>query len=232
MTLTLTQCNDMILHTLDASELPGEIPYTDIVNRAGSWLYTVSDWEWLNRTSTVTATVGLNYVVVPVTQIVNLWWSNNLARVARRTTMDHINQIRSRNTSNSYPSYWALGWRDLSNVQTRVVEFDFAFTTADVITYQYKKPWALPMVNGNIQVPLEWEGMYVQAIRAYARGYQEEDVASLDVRLAALANSDEMRRLRALDGMSQANRGAARGGIGSLSYHPPELPDPINIPHP
>lgn len=231
MTLTLTQCEDMILHTLDASELPAELPYTDIVARVGSWLYTVHEWSWLTRTGTVTATIGQNYVVVPVTQIDNLWWAYNLARVARRTTMDHINQIRSRNTSNSYPSYWALGWRDISGVQTRVVEFDFAFTTADVITLQYRQPWILPMTSGNIQVPQEWEGIFVQALRAYARGYQEEDVASLDDRLAKIANCDEMNRLRKMDGMQQSNRGAMRGGIGSLSYTTPQLPDPINIPH-
>lgn len=229
MTLTLTQCEDLILHTLDASELPGEIPYTDIVNRAGSWLYGVSSWEWLNRTGTVTATIAQNYVVVPVTQIDNLWWTNNIARIARRTTIEHINTIRTSQTANAYPSFWALGWRDLSNVMTRVVEFDYAFATADSLTIQYRKPWILPMVSGNIQVPLEWEGMFIQAVRAYARGYQEEDVAPLDVRLAALANSDEMRRLIAMDGMSQANRGAGRGGIGSLSYHPPPIPYPSSM---
>ncbi len=216
MTITLTQCEDLILHTLDASELPGEIPYTDIVNRAGTWLYNAHAWSWLFKRGTLTGTVGLNYASLSslgATQVENVWFANNLSRWARRTTLDHIVTIRAANVSNNEPVFWALGWRDLSNVMTRVIEFDYAFVAADVMTIQYRQTWALPMVNGNIQVPMEWEGMFIQAIRSYARGYQEEDVASLDQRMNALQVSGEMMNLKRLDGVAQGNRGAARGGM-------------------
>ena len=54
--------------------------------------------------------------------------------------------------------------------------------------------------------------MFIQAIRSYARGYQEEDIVPLDQRMGALAACAEMQQLKLHDAGAQVRRGPMRGG--------------------
>lgn len=221
MTVTLQQCEDMILHTLDADSLPVELEVIDIVNRAGSWLYTAHPWSWLRRSGTLGTTSGQNYInlassALPnVTKIVEAWFAYSVASMIRPVSLAEVVERRAGLVSN-LPSYCAVGTREISGALVRTVEFDVEFastvtaSSTGPIFLVYEAGWVQPGVN--ILVPVEFEGIFLQVLRAYARGYQEEDIAPLDQRLGALSNSMEFKQLKAHDAMRQVRRGPMRGG--------------------
>jgi hypothetical protein len=216
MTLSTADVEYMIQHTLDG-ELPPEIATSAIMERAGRWLYSIHPWTWLTRSSTLGVAAAANFTSIeslPATAILGLGYTTQGTTFTLRATSFADIQHRRLAFTNAAPVAWyAMASRDdgTTGVPYRTLEFEQAFsaTNTTALTALYRRGW--PAQYQFIPVLPEWEGFYLQAVRAYARGYQEEDIVPLNIRMDSLMTA-EFRSLIRMDGMSQSNRGAARGG--------------------
>lgn len=225
MTLTLTSLGPIILQTSDLGALPVEFSIPMVVNWAGRWLGTVQSWKWLTRTGTIAATPSSNSVSLAsfnLTAVQGVWYTTNLSYRIILVDLTQISDMRATYTLGGPPCYCALATSESSGVLTRSLEFNTDFTAADSLTIQYTAGFI--DATGSIPVPPEFEMIFIQACRAYVRGLVEEDEATLDQRLAVLANCDEMMRLRRQDAMSQRRVGPLRGG--GVEREMMNMPDP------
>ena len=81
------------------------------------------------------------------------------------------------------------------------------------LTMMYRAGWKeVSSDNGVASIPTWVEPLYIQVLRAFARGYEEEDAAALDQRLTVLAGGVMFASAVDRDGMVQPHYGGLRGG--------------------
>jgi len=225
MTLTLTSLEPMVLQTLDAGAFSVEFSMPMVADFVGNWLHGIQAWNWTMRYTGLTATVSQNYIDISgdgIVQIVDAWYGPQFSNRVRMIELSAVEGLRNETVSGGQPTFGAMGWRDDANgAPYRTFEFDREFSNADTVNVLHKKSWVVGS-SGVIPVPQEWEGMFFQACRAYTRGLYEEDSGTIDQRLALLANSDEMNRLRRVDQAQQYRGGPVRGGgaVGEMYVLP------------
>lgn len=214
MTLLLSRCEQVILHALGQSALPPEISTLELVNRAGAWICS-HPWKWLERLSSVNTVGGQAYVNLPsdLRALVSAQ-IRNFTMVP--TSLDDINDRRAVVTPSAYPVIYAIAdTLSAAGVFTKRMELFPTPSDVQAIRLYYRAGWQTPE-NGSdasrIAVPEDWEGLYLEALTAYAMGVQERDIAGVSTRLEALRASDQYMRLVRQDGMSQSNYGPMRGG--------------------
>jgi hypothetical protein len=77
----------------------------------------------------------------------------------------------------------------------------------------YRAGWkAISNDTDLISIPVWVEPTYIQILRAFARGYEEEDATALDERLLAVAVGVLFKSAMDRDGMVQPHYGRMRGG--------------------
>ncbi len=88
-------------------------------------------------------------------------------------------------------------------------------STTNAIRVNYRAGWQAPASlqdTARIAVPEDWEGLFLEALIAYAQGLEERDVAGVALRLEQIKASDMYQSLKRQDGMLQTNFGQLRGG--------------------
>ena len=221
--LTVESCERMALQTLgNPGALPSEFSALDLVNRAGRWLCTAHPWNWLNRLDTLDVTGGQLFVPLTslgaVTAILAVQFSDQSSFYLRETTLSNILDKRTGQTPSGDPTYFALNDQIAADGSlTKVLELDSSPTDdiSDGITIHFRAGFQIPQggaASARIAVPDEWEGLFLLAVRAVARGYHHEDDGTGDARLTALKRSDEFQDLKRMDGMRQSNYGPLTGG--------------------
>lgn len=215
MTLLLSRCESIVLHALGMSSLPAEVSVLECVNRAGSWLCS-HPWKWLERTSTVSTSIGVEYVNLPsdARAIVSASVRNY---GMEPSSLDEIRLRRTLTTATSTPLIFALADSlSAAGVFTKRLELFPTPSTVTPIGIYYRAGWQEPLAASGdaarIAVPLDWEGVFIEALIAYAMGTEERDIAGVSARLEALRVSEMFAYLVRQDGMSQSNYGTMRGG--------------------
>lgn len=224
MALTITNCADTIRQTTN-QELPLELTVDQMVAEAGRWLFTYP-WSWLSRQTTLGVTSGDNYVLLsslPALSVRDVFYTETQAYKLIPTTMDDIVSRRTELTSSGAPTFFALHWRDdADGVPVRSLEFDTAFsdTDADLLTIIYSVEW--PVGATTMPIPGEFEGLFLHALRAVARGYVDEDMGTVSPRLEALRQSSMFADLARRDVALLPRRGFLRGGgVAGQLYRQP-----------
>ena len=218
MTLLLSRCESIVLHALGASALPPEISVLELVNRAGVWLCS-HPWKWTERMSTVATTASVAYVNCP-TDLRAVIKAQTTNYGLQETGADQINEMRRQSASTSAPVLYALvDTLSAAGAYTKRLELYPTPNAIQTIGLWYRAGWQTPQ-NGSdssrIAVPEDWEGIYLEALTAYAMGVQERDVAGVSARLEAIVASNQYQRLVRQDGMSQSNYGPSRGGAVAM----------------
>ena len=82
---------------------------------------------------------------------------------------------------------------------------------------QYRAGWATLTKDTDVAgIPRgALEPLYIESVRAFARGYQEDDQGTTTLRLAELVNGNLMEAARREDSTIQPNYGLLSGGITS-----------------
>lgn len=221
--LTVGRCEKMALHTLGYTEaLPAEFSALEIINRTGRWLCSAHPWNWLVRLDTVDVTSGELFVPLTslgaVTGVIDAQFTDTASNVLEESNLSVVFDRRTRSIPGGGPYYWALNERIAADgALTKVLELDSALTATvtDGMTVYFRAGWQVPengSADARIAIPDEWEGIFILGVRAVARGYQEEDTASVDARLNLLRRSDEFMDLKRMDGMRQSHKGHMGGG--------------------
>ena len=221
MAITVQQCSRHIEHTLggDADPL---VPVIELVNAAGEFLVSMTGWRWLTEgTATLDLVAGQDYVALPadfkairaVTGTDSSRLSVDLVTLAEvlewRTYASGSGEVWKAALEASSPATGgAVTWR------LAVAPSPVSASTA-ALTLYYERGWrTVSESQDQLSLPSYCETLYLEVLRAFARGREEEDVASLDQRLEALARGQILDAAKRADSTAQPHLGTLRGGYG------------------
>tara|TARA_R100000664_G_scaffold31454_1_gene45060 strand:+ start:489 stop:1187 length:699 start_codon:yes stop_codon:yes gene_type:complete len=213
---TLAQLQSHVEHALGGTPA-SQLSTTDIVNQAGRHLY---GYQWnfrLRGPVDVTLTANLSSVELPndVGEIVNAYMKDGLTDSIRLTTIQEV--VRTRNTSISTGANYiaSIVWPEGSAKANKppILELAPTPTSADVLTLTYLQSWKeLSESTESAAVPQFCESVLVQMVRAFALGYEEENMAQ---RLLETEQSPLFQRALAHDGLVQPDYGPIMNGVTS-----------------
>ena len=219
MALTLRDCARHLQGTLGGE--PDQSSSAEIANMAGTWFTTFHGWKFLERQSVVVAFVsGQEYADLPANlqTVIDVQTTDSLTSGFEWTSLSELLQLRTKNFPS--PQYYlgALSHHDDGDSQQhpRLELWPTpASDGADALTMFYRAGWAqLANDADQVFIPGFVEPAYIETLRAYARGWEEDDTATLDMRLATVAAGPVMQAAMRQDKLIQPDYGVLQNGIG------------------
>ncbi len=217
MTLTYADSMKIVSRTLggESQESPG-----DLVNWAGNWLVDVHGWGWREQPpETVAVTGGQAFVNLPLNtaQITAYDATEGLVNSLELTDMQTIIRLRTDTEIASNWNIWAaVAWNvDANGIPQPRLELYPTPEATDTaaFTVQIRLGWSILADDTDIvQLPFWMESIYNRSVRAYARGYEEEDAMSLEEQQMRLVTGPEFRAAVRRDALTQADEGPIAGG--------------------
>ncbi len=230
MVLSVAQGVSHIRHALGGDldeELGGSLM---VLNHAGYHLVNMCTWKWLERAPVTLGTVGSqSYVDLPSDfgEAIAIDATEGLVSTIRFTTFQHLLEMRTNQVNiTNFEYYGAIVWNaDTSaaggSPTARIEIWPTPVTTdSDEFTFFYRAGWVyLTEDTQYIAIPAFMEPLYIQLVRAYALGYEEEDQASMMKRVDAIYASSVYRIAMEQDARIQSNYGQLMGGAASNTVY-------------
>ena len=221
---TLKQLQDHVEHALGGTPA-SQLSTVDIVNQAGRHFYSYQ-WNFrLRGPVDITLSSDSPTVDLPndLGEIVSVYMKDGLTDSIRLTTIEEV--VRTRNSSISTGANYiaTVAWPVGGSKDDKPPMLELAPTpvSADVITLSYLTSWNdLSSPEDVAAVPKHCESSLIQVVRAFAMGYEEENMAQ---RLMEAEQSPVFSRALSQDGMIQPHYGPIANGVTS-SYGNRRLP--------
>lgn len=223
MALTVLQCADFVKLTL-AGAADTSLSTLTLVNMAGQSLCGMSEWRWLQRApvdvgvvaaqeyATLPIDFGAMLAMVPSTGFYGIVWTDlgEIAGLRAASAQTSANGPWRGVVIDSIPSGSTLPRAQVELYPTPSATSTTAFKLA------YRAKWTnLTSDSDYIPIP-EWcETLFIRLLQVHARGFMEEDKASLSMRLAEIKSSAELIGAVKQDRARQRDRGALKGSLSS-----------------
>lgn len=196
MAFQVQHCLETLKHEL-GGKLSSEISPIALCNEAGEYLVSMHGWAFLHRPPT---TLGLtnaqSFVLLPAdfARIVSLDFTNGLTQTVHATTMEDIQKRRTAQIVGASDLYYALSWVISASgptLGTPVQRLEIwptpTATVAGALTLWYSVGWVEVVKEIDpIALPPYMRPLYLAVLRAFASGYEDNEAANVDARLAAL----------------------------------------------
>lgn len=133
-------------------------------------------------------------------------------------TLEEIENLRSDPISQTGSLYLAaLAWGQLAVGGAPVPRLEIwpepSAADAEKFRLSYRAAWQEVATEGQVlAIPTHVEALYVTLLRAFARGYEEEDQGTLSQRLAEIEVGPVFMAAKKYDGSQQRSYGPMRGG--------------------
>lgn len=221
MGLQVANCLAEVKHTL-RRVTSAEIAPLSIVNEAGAQLVNMHPWKWLERfTSSLDYVQSQTYVTLPVDfgDVLALYATSTSVAQFELVTFERLLDMRSIGTTvTTGVTYGALAYPDFTvgaepaNCRLEVFPTPSA-NEVGALSMFYRANWVDASPDTDYLDVLPWMvPLYKQVLRAYARGVEEEDVASMSARLAEIVAGPIFQAAIRRDGRIQSRYGALMGG--------------------
>lgn len=212
--LTLSETLDHIRHTL-RSDLSSELQAIRVIDQAGQHLLNMHQWRFTNPPPvSLSLVANQSYVALPADfGEAGMVASSNTTDTYgfEWVTLDQIAQMRSSAFGSAYGAYYgAIAFPIVNNIPSPRIEIypTPQSNQADAFRMTYRRRWVTPSGDrGVMPIPGHLEALFIQIIRAFARGYEEEDQATLDERLALIQSGPIYKNALASDGTVQPSLG-------------------------
>lgn len=199
MVLTAAQCLGHIKHTLGTGPegtamSPGMDGYS-IINQAGEHLVNAREWRYLQGASTtMSLTDAQAYLTLPsdFRAPIGVESTNGYTANFEFTTLKDFLEFKSRPVQDTGSWYKGV----IVSVQSATtgapalridiypVPSGGEVGTGEEFTLYYVSTWKRVDDDDDfLNIPTWMEGLYIQLLRAFARGYEEEDDATLSMRI-------------------------------------------------
>lgn len=224
MPLSTSQCESLIEHTLNAP-LGDEIDTIFVINQAGNYLVGLEAWNWLLRPPAyLTLSAGQEYVSLPSDfgRMEHVQMSPSLTNTFNWTDISTIVDLRTSGVNIGTLEYWgAVAYPGIAatgvNPDPRLEIYPTpASTSVNAMRVVYRSRWKTQTNPANdsdyIPIPEFMEPLFVQILRAFARGLEEEDDASLSKRLLEIHQGPVYMAASKMDAQYQTDMGAITGG--------------------
>ncbi|MDE0913885.1 MAG: hypothetical protein OSB57_01755 [Planctomycetota bacterium] len=232
MALTAATCIEHARFTLGGAnaETPTHLPALMIVNLAGEELCSSRTWRWLEGASAaLDFTAGQNYAELPpdFRDVVSLNPTQGRISGFEWTSSKGMVELRTAEFVNGAFYYWGyVTHRRLATgggAPTPVLEVYPTPTTstagANILTLNYRAGWAKVSADETLLTLPSWvEALFLDYVVAFARGYMEEDTASLSQRVQAVQQGQLYANAVRRDGEFQPEMGVLNNGAAQPSY--------------
>jgi len=175
-------------------------------------------------TGDITGTLEADSVVLPsdLTEIVGYDATQSLINSLEIVTLQRLLMLKTNQIQvTSYNFYGAIVFPEYNTSSTGptppvpILKLWPSLTANDAreLTIFYRAGWIEVSEDSDyVQLPLWLEALFIEVCKAWARGTEEEDTASLSERLFAIQNSPLYLTAIRRDGMVQPDFGPLRGG--------------------
>ena len=248
MSLNIQGCLANMRNALGGTDISPELDGIAIINRAGEHLVSMHDWNWLRTNATLSLTNAQSYVDLP-TRFKSLLavvspLATNLAGAASGVQMTSFQALLDRrNDGSSVPplsQYIAAitSYNPPSGTDGRVFWRLELWPTPTVpsggetLDIFYKQSWKV--VDNSTETVLEmpeWlEETYLQTLRAFAKGVEAEEVATLDQRLSVIAQGPLFRAAVSRDSIVNHTLGVIENAAVATTLTPDFRSGTVNAP--
>lgn len=152
-------------------------------------------------------------------ELVSLRLTDSLYQTVCLTTIDNLNGIRMLGGLSSVDEFWAAisypGQSSTTTVPAPQLEIYPPPTASETgaLTIYYRRGWTeLSSDTAVANIPLYMESLLVQVLRAFAQGYEEDDVAAISTRLELIRRGPVFEAALRQDQMIQHHYGPVVGG--------------------
>lgn len=196
MTLTLAQARSLIEATLGGA--PETAGVSAIINAAGNAFYAMHEWEWLLRpTADLGTTQDQAYIDLP-SDFGRLEAVLSSSRLEITELVTPRELIRWRRGDHYEPRGYVAAIETYNNagaLQKRLGLYPTpSATDADALQIAYYAGWTAiaDATNGSTVLPIDpsCEGLFLDVLAAFAKGIEEDDIASISERITMIKRSD------------------------------------------
>lgn len=219
---TLAEYRNHVQHAVGGGAVSSQLQADLIINEAGRYLCSMHHWKWLEPVpGTLNFTSAQAYVSMPsdFKSLESIWPDDAINATFVLTSVDEINKMRQFDVSSSAAYFGALVYPGQANATSHqtVPRLELYPTPSASATGAlhifYTRGWTVIDDATDVpNIPAYVETLYTQLVRAFAKGYEEDDTATLDERLAAIAAGPIFAACVSQDGMTQNEYGEMRGG--------------------
>jgi len=167
-----------------------------IINQAGDFMCGMHPWRWLETEAVLDVDDDAD-IALPSPFIELLHYAPRLAdtramgtRYALTSRQDVLDYQHSEGGAEPSVIYFCVSHSTVSGVPTPRLEF--SGSSSEDITLWYRAGWEPVTTDSSTSdpfvLPAFCEPIYLQTVRAFARGYEEEDASTMNPRLAEIAN--------------------------------------------
>lgn len=197
-----------------------------VANLAGQWFVSAYPWAWLERPATgLDFVAGQDYVTLP-TEFAELRSVvvDNLTSAFHLTTSQVINRMRAGGVDLSGLVFWGSINYDTDGVPRLDIFPTPADNETDALLLYYRAGWTdLNNDTDRVKIPPFCEPAFIDVLRAFAQGYEEDGQGSVSRRLAEIKSGTLMDAILQ-DTRAQSDYGPIMCGAAAMQYDPVEDP--------
>ena len=196
MAITYDTATSHIRHTL-GGELSPDMDLLSVINDAGDYMTAMAPWRWLEDAATLGTLTSGSTTALPTgfLELIGYTPRGSDSRVTgSKAHMVSPHELEDmRNSSGTLPlntAYFAVIYTTTSGTST-VAPYPaidvYGNGTLPTVKIRYRKNWTQITGDGDtFMLPVWVEALYLQCLRAFARGYEEEDVGTMSARLGEI----------------------------------------------
>jgi hypothetical protein len=172
-----------------------DLSLRDIINRAGSLFVGLHPWQWLKRRSAQLDLVqGQTYITLPAdfASLISIQYTNGLVNQFQKASLAAILSLRHQARVPQNPTYYDFSWLAPANApMTQVIELSIipGSNAVGAVTIAYEATW-LPVSEDSTHLTIApvpgMEVLFLEVLRAVAKGWEEDDDASMSARIAEI----------------------------------------------
>ncbi|UCC71264.1 MAG: hypothetical protein JSV86_12825 [Gemmatimonadota bacterium] len=222
MVLSVEECGIHVRHALNGAELSDGLNLVDLVNLTGRWLVAAHEWKWLEGVMVKPDLVaGEDYITLPTDfrSIIDIDTAN-LSSGVSQASLGRLVELRKNSAGSSNYYEGAIEWDH--TVTPPVARFavwpDIEVSSTDALLLFYRRDWKLVEDdNSFVHIPGFMEPLFIEALRAYARGWEDDDEADVNMRLSTLKLGEVWAAARKVDAQVQPSYGVLENGMAETA---------------
>lgn len=221
MSLSVHEALRHVGSTLGDSDVETEVDPLEILNVAGVILFSMNEWSFLQQVQvSVDMVSGQDYMALPVDckSVRHIQHANGLVASVMLVTLGELLERRTQSLGGTRNFWAAVEWAPNTDgiPEARLGIWPTpSDDSAGIVEMYYDRAWVdIEDDVGYIPIPNHIKPLYVQILRAVARGYEEEDEGSLDVRLSGIRQGPVFLAAKRHDNRTQVEFGPLRNGVG------------------
>lgn len=219
--LTLARCEEVILEAMGGlGSMPADTSTRELVNATGHWFIDANSWAWSMRLGNLSTTADQAYVdlssLANFRKLYRVAYSDGVSTWLEQCDLSYMVGLRTSIVGlAARPEYAAISHYndpDTGAISARLELYPTpSDAVSDALSLHYAVGWWEPpagdAADTALSIPSRADGLFLQALRAHAQGWREQNLATTARRLAELVTGPQWQAAVMADAATQMNFG-------------------------